>query len=70
LQRLLVLTGPAGAAKTTTLRVLAREMEFEIVEYKDTTNTTQFSALSDGPSTCTFGKVLLFSHTRVLNCWA
>ena len=58
LQRLLVLSGPAGSAKTTTLRVLAREMDFEIMEYKDTTNTTQFSTLSDGPSTCTFGKVL------------
>jgi hypothetical protein len=58
LQRLLILTGPAGSAKTTTLRVLAREMDFEIMEYKDTTNTTQFSTFSDGPSTCAFGKVL------------
>jgi cell cycle checkpoint protein len=54
MQRLLILTGPAGSAKTTTLRVLGREMDFEIVEYKDTTNTTQFSVLSDEPSTCAF----------------
>lgn len=49
---MLILTGPTGSGKTATLRMLAREMDFEIVEYKDTTNTTQFSALSDEPSTC------------------
>jgi MoxR-like ATPase len=53
-QRLLVLTGPAGSAKTTTLRVLAREMDFDIVEYKENMNTTRFSTFSDEPSTCTF----------------
>jgi cell cycle checkpoint protein len=55
LQRLLVLTGPAGSAKTTTLRVLAREMDFDIVEYKENMNTNRFSTFSDEPSTCTFG---------------
>ena len=54
-QRLLVLTGPAGSAKTATLRVLAREMDFDVVEYKDNTNTTRFSTFSDEPSTCTSG---------------
>lgn len=54
-QRLLVLTGPAGSAKTTTLRVLAREMDFDIVEYKENMNTTRFSTFADEPSTCTFG---------------
>ncbi|KAI0292520.1 Rad17 cell cycle checkpoint protein-domain-containing protein [Russula brevipes] len=49
--RLLVLTGPAGSAKTATLRVLAREMDFDVVEYKDNTNTTRFSTFSDEPST-------------------
>ncbi|KAG1776322.1 Rad17 cell cycle checkpoint protein-domain-containing protein [Suillus placidus] len=34
-RRILVLTGPAGTAKTTTLRVLAREMGFEIVEWRN-----------------------------------
>jgi len=37
-QRILVLTGPAGTAKTTTLRVLAREMGFEIVEWRNSMN--------------------------------
>ncbi|KAF8483310.1 Rad17-domain-containing protein [Russula ochroleuca] len=50
-RRLLVLTGPAGSAKTTTLRVLAREMDFDIVEYKENMNTTRFSTFSDEPST-------------------
>ncbi|KAI6029595.1 Rad17 cell cycle checkpoint protein-domain-containing protein [Pisolithus microcarpus] len=31
-RRILVLTGPAGTAKTTTLRVLSRELGFEILE--------------------------------------
>ena len=34
LKRVLVLSGPAGSAKTATLRVLSREMGIDIVEYK------------------------------------
>ncbi|KAG1736111.1 Rad17 cell cycle checkpoint protein-domain-containing protein [Suillus paluster] len=34
-RRILVLTGPAGTAKTTTLRVIAREMGFDIVEWRN-----------------------------------
>ncbi|KAF8066926.1 Rad17 cell cycle checkpoint protein-domain-containing protein [Lyophyllum atratum] len=34
-RRILALTGPAGTAKTTTVRVLAREMGFEIMEWKN-----------------------------------
>lgn len=34
-QRLLVLTGPAGSGKTTTLRVLTRELGFEILEWRN-----------------------------------
>ncbi|EIM79666.1 uncharacterized protein STEHIDRAFT_163490 [Stereum hirsutum FP-91666 SS1] len=34
-QRLLVLTGPAGSGKTTTLRVLSRELGFEILEWRN-----------------------------------
>ncbi|KAF8496473.1 P-loop containing nucleoside triphosphate hydrolase protein [Russula emetica] len=49
-RRLLILTGPAGSGKTTTLRVLAREMDFDIVEFKDNTNTTRFSTFGDEPS--------------------
>ncbi|KAI9509328.1 Rad17-domain-containing protein [Russula earlei] len=50
-RRLLVLTGPAGSAKTATLHVLAREMDFEIVEYKNVVTTTQYSAFADERST-------------------
>ncbi|KAG8884025.1 Cell cycle checkpoint protein rad17 [Tulasnella sp. 332] len=34
-RRLLVLTGPAGAGKTATLRVLAKELDAEIVEWRN-----------------------------------
>ncbi|PCH37104.1 Rad17-domain-containing protein [Wolfiporia cocos MD-104 SS10] len=34
-RRILVLTGPAGTAKTTTLRVLARELDIEILEWNN-----------------------------------
>ncbi|KAG6817375.1 hypothetical protein H0H87_009562 [Tephrocybe sp. NHM501043] len=34
-QKILALTGPAGTAKTTTIRVLAREMGFDIMEWKN-----------------------------------
>ncbi|THU98650.1 checkpoint protein Rad24 [Dendrothele bispora CBS 962.96] len=34
-RRILVLTGPAGTAKTTTIRVLSREMNFEIMEWRN-----------------------------------
>ncbi|KZT02770.1 P-loop containing nucleoside triphosphate hydrolase protein [Laetiporus sulphureus 93-53] len=34
-RRILALTGPAGTAKTTTLHVLARELNFEILEWRN-----------------------------------
>ncbi|KAL4079446.1 Rad17 cell cycle checkpoint protein-domain-containing protein [Scleroderma citrinum] len=37
-RRILALTGPAGTAKTTTLRVLARELGFQILEWRNGTN--------------------------------
>jgi cell cycle checkpoint protein len=37
-QRLLILKGPAGSAKTTTLRLLADEMGCHILEWKNPTN--------------------------------
>jgi hypothetical protein len=35
LQRILTLTGPAGTAKTSTLHVLSRELDFEILEWRN-----------------------------------
>ena len=34
-KRILALTGPAGSGKTTTVKVLARELDFELVEWKN-----------------------------------
>jgi len=34
-RRILALTGPAGTAKTTTVRVLARELGFDILEWRN-----------------------------------
>jgi hypothetical protein len=36
------MTGPAGTAKTTTIRVLAREMGFEILEWRDAVGERHF----------------------------
>ena len=58
-QRLLILTGPAGSGKTTTLRMLAKEMNFEIIEHKTHVNTVQVSAFTSETSTCRcFGSVI------------
>lgn len=32
-QRILLMTGPAGAGKTTTVRLLAEQMEVDIIEW-------------------------------------
>ncbi|EGO29654.1 hypothetical protein SERLADRAFT_445435 [Serpula lacrymans var. lacrymans S7.9] len=37
-RRILALTGPAGTAKTTTVRVLSRELGFEILEWRNSMN--------------------------------
>ncbi|KAF5364946.1 hypothetical protein D9758_008130 [Tetrapyrgos nigripes] len=42
-RRILVLTGPAGTAKTTTIRVLSREMQFEIVEWRNALDDAPYS---------------------------
>ena len=38
-QRVLILKGPAGSAKTTTLRLLANDMGCEVLEWKNPTNS-------------------------------
>ncbi|KAG7292103.1 hypothetical protein NEMBOFW57_002136 [Staphylotrichum longicolle] len=38
-QRLLVLKGPAGSGKTTTLRMLARDMRCEVLEWRNPANS-------------------------------
>lgn len=50
LQRILALTGPAGTAKTSTLRVLSRELNSEILEWRNSMSERGPSAFqSDGP---------------------
>jgi cell cycle checkpoint protein len=38
-QRVLILKGAAGSGKTTTMRLLAKDMSFELLEWKNPTNT-------------------------------
>lgn len=37
-RRVLVLSGPSGAAKTATLRILAEEFDVDILEYRNGSN--------------------------------
>ncbi|KAG6918805.1 hypothetical protein DXG01_011557 [Tephrocybe rancida] len=46
-RRILALTGPAGTAKTTTVRVLAREMGFDIMEWKNAVGESNKSMFAD-----------------------
>jgi cell cycle checkpoint protein len=39
-RRLLVMSGPSGAAKTATLRVLADELDIDMLEYRNGSNFT------------------------------
>ena len=50
-QRILVLTGPAGTAKTATVRVLARELGFEILEWRNGIGDT-FAAYDSKHTNC------------------
>ncbi|GLB41209.1 putative rad17 cell cycle checkpoint protein [Lyophyllum shimeji] len=54
-RRILALTGPAGTAKTTTIRVLAREMGFEIMEWRNAVGENTLSGQFDDPSEFSFG---------------
>ncbi|THH14857.1 hypothetical protein EW146_g5546 [Bondarzewia mesenterica] len=47
-RRLLVLTGPAGSAKTATIRVLARELGIEILEWRNSPNVPSSSEFPGG----------------------
>lgn len=46
-QRILALTGPAGTAKTSTLRVLSRELDFEILEWRNSMSERGPSAFAN-----------------------
>ncbi|KAG6868583.1 hypothetical protein C0993_000848 [Termitomyces sp. T159_Od127] len=46
-QRILALTGPAGTGKTATVRVLAREMGFDIMEWKNPVGEKVHSMFDD-----------------------
>ena len=51
-QRILALTGPAGSGKTATVKVLARELGFELIEWKNSIADPYGGAFSflDSPS--------------------
>ncbi|KAF8811191.1 hypothetical protein BYT27DRAFT_7221588 [Phlegmacium glaucopus] len=55
-RRILALTGPAGTGKTSTIRVLAREMGFEIMEWRNAVgeaSSTIYDESASLPSTST-----------------
>ncbi|CCE33392.1 related to cell cycle checkpoint protein RAD17 [Claviceps purpurea 20.1] len=47
-QRVLVLKGAAGCGKTTTMRLLANDMGFELLEWKNPTSTTRATSTGTG----------------------
>ncbi|KAH0835838.1 Rad17 cell cycle checkpoint protein-domain-containing protein [Lanmaoa asiatica] len=49
-RRILALTGPAGTAKTSTLRILSRELDFEILEWRNSMSERGPSAFANGES--------------------
>lgn len=62
-QRILVLTGPSGSGKTATLRVLAKELDAEVVEWY--ASSDEFSTSGD----YSMSKVPLRSH-HSNNLWS
>lgn len=53
-QRILALTGPSGTGKTATIRVLAKEMGFEILEWRNTIGEAPSTLFGDQSSTSQF----------------
>ncbi|KAK7062650.1 RFC checkpoint protein Rad17 [Paramarasmius palmivorus] len=74
-RRLLLLSGPAGTAKTSTIRVLSREMGFELVEWRNSMNEESLGVIDQAFSTLSsqreydnsFSKFEMFLH-RATNC--
>ncbi|KAJ6617530.1 Rad17 cell cycle checkpoint protein-domain-containing protein [Mycena sp. CBHHK59/15] len=54
-RRILALTGPAGTAKTATIRVLAREFDCEILEWRNAIGEAALTTLGDH-STSTYSR--------------
>ncbi|KAJ6551690.1 Rad17 cell cycle checkpoint protein-domain-containing protein [Mycena capillaripes] len=48
-RRILALTGPAGTAKTATMRVLARELDCEILEWRNAMEASSSNSFGDDP---------------------
>ncbi|KAJ7248242.1 Rad17 cell cycle checkpoint protein-domain-containing protein [Mycena haematopus] len=77
-RRILALTGPAGTAKTATMRVLARESDCELLEWRNamaesTSNVFDSDAQPDGHESYNSGEESLFSKfqaflTRASTC--
>ncbi|KAJ8079450.1 RFC checkpoint protein Rad17 [Marasmius tenuissimus] len=56
-RRLLALTGPAGTAKTSTVKVLSREMNFEILEWSSAANDSMGMTFADDMSYASSSRV-------------
>ena len=48
--KLLILSGPTGSGKTSTIQVLSKEMNFEIVEWINPINESSLSSIKQGMS--------------------
>ncbi|KIY72588.1 Rad17-domain-containing protein [Cylindrobasidium torrendii FP15055 ss-10] len=66
-RKILVLTGPAGTAKTTTLRVLARELDADILEWSGPTTSGFADVSGDGDEDSAFAKFESFM-ARASSC--
>ncbi|KAG5636457.1 hypothetical protein H0H81_007964 [Sphagnurus paluster] len=66
-RRILVLTGPAGTAKTATMRVLAREMDFELMEWRTAVADSTFDSSYDADAEAPFSKFEAFLN-RASSC--
>ncbi|KAF9554804.1 checkpoint protein Rad24 [Agrocybe pediades] len=69
-RRVLALTGPAGTGKTTTIKVLAKEMDFEILEWRNAIAETLSDFTADDSSLDYEGMFYKFETflTRASSC--
>ncbi|KAI6043951.1 Rad17 cell cycle checkpoint protein-domain-containing protein [Pisolithus marmoratus] len=72
-ERILALTGPAGTAKTTTLRVLSHELGFELLEWRNGMNERDIDECDYGNDLLSRRQAAMFDKfqaflTRAMSC--